>query len=132
MTEPNLSAATTVVDAARAARERRGRWRPRFWGPLYLRRAAEKEAFILTAICMLDMYTTLYWVVAGHATEANPMLSWTFQNHPATFVATKCATCLPAILMAPRLAQRRKEFTVWLLRGIIFAYLALYFGLAEF
>ena len=112
--------------------ERRGIWRPRFTGPLYLRRAGEKEAFILAGICMLDMYTTLFWVVFGMATEANPILSWTFKEHPASFVAVKSLTCLPAILLAPRLAQKRKNFTVWLLRGTIVAYLALYFGLAKF
>ncbi|MFM7320024.1 MAG: DUF5658 family protein [Armatimonadota bacterium] len=116
----------------RADDDRRGRWRFRFRGPLRLRRAGEKEAFLLTVICMADMFTTLWWVVSGAATEANPMLGWTFRNHPAAFVAVKCASCIPALVLAPRLAQSKKRFTVWLLRLIIVLYVGLYFGLARF
>jgi len=120
------------IEPEDSAAERRGRWRFRFRGPLRLRRAGEKEAFLLTVICMADMFTTLWWVVSGAATEANPMLGWTFRKHPAAFVALKCASCIPALLLAPRLAQSKKRFTVWLLRLIILLYVALYLGLARF
>jgi hypothetical protein len=107
--------------------ERRRGPRVSFRGPLLLRRAGEREAFLLTLICALDMYTTLYWVLTGHATEANPRLAWTFNHHPVWFVVVKCASCLPALFLAPYLAQRRPQFTVWLLRTIIVTYLAYYF-----
>ncbi len=97
-----------------------------------MRRAGETEALILATICTLDMLTTLFWVLFGHAREANPLLAWTFQGHPATFVVIKCASCLPALILAPRLAQSHRSFTVWLLRAIIVAYIVLYFTHAEF
>ena len=107
--------------------ERRCRFRLSFRGPLLMRRAGEREASLLTLICALDMYTTLYWVLMGHATEANPRLAWTFSHHPIWFVVVKCASCLPALCLAPHLAQRRPQFTVWLLRAIIVIYIAYYF-----
>lgn len=107
-------------------RERRVGWVVRFTGPLRCRRAAERETLLLTFICALDMYTTLWWVVMGYATEANQLLAWTFDHHPVTFVAVKCISCLPALLMAPRLAQRRPQFTIWFLRVIIVAYVGYY------
>jgi hypothetical protein len=113
-------------DEAVVAPERRRGWRPSFRGPLRVRRAGEREAFLLTLICAVDMYTTLYWVVMGYATEANGRLAWTFNHHPIWFVVVKCASCLPALLLAPQLAQRRPQFTVWLLRITIFTYLAYY------
>ncbi len=73
------------------------------------------------------MYTTLYWVVTGYATESNGRLAWTFNHHPIWFVVVKCASCLPALWLAPRLAQRRPQFTTWLLRITIATYLAYYF-----
>lgn len=103
-----------------------------FKGRFYLRRAGEREAFILALICMADMFTTLFWVVFGYATEANHLLAWTFSGHPVTFVLIKSLSCIPAIVMAPRLAQRHRTFTVWLLRAIIAAYVLTYLRLAQF
>jgi len=97
-----------------------------------IRRAGEREALLLSLICMADMATTLWWVVTGVAAEANPVLAWTFESHPAVFVLVKGATCVPALILAPRLAQRHRRFTVWLLRGIALLYVALYLGLARF
>ena len=113
-------AATTV------AQERRHKLRLRFGGPMQFRRAAEPEALILTIICALDMYTTLWWVLNEQATEANGNLAWTFHIHPALFVVMKCLSCLPALLMAPVLARRYPAFTTWLLRGIIVVYIGYY------
>ena len=99
---------------------------PRFHGKLWVRRTGEREAFFLTLICALDMYTTLWWVITGRATEANTNLAWTFEHHPIVFVLVKCLSCLPALLLAPRLALRHPVFTVWLLRAIIVFYVGYY------
>lgn len=111
---------------------RRSQIRLLFRGPIVLRRAAEKEAFILATICMADMFTTLLWVTLGYATEANHLLAWTFEIHPLTFVLVKSASCIPAVLMAPALARRHRRFTVWLLRVIIAVYILSYFKFAQF
>lgn len=81
---------------------------------------------------MADMFTTLFWVMFGYATEANYLLAWTFNGHPITFVLVKSFSCLPAIVMATRLAQRHPRFTIWLLRFIIAVYILTYFRFAQF
>ena len=110
---------------AQSERRRNG-WRPRFGGVLLARRAGEREALLLGLVCAIDMYTTLWWVATGHAVEANPLLAATLQTHPLAFVLVKCLFCLPALILAPRLARRRPEFTVWLLRAVIAAYIGIY------
>jgi hypothetical protein len=97
-----------------------------------MRRAGEKESVLLGLICAADMLTTLFWVMSGEAVEANPILGWTFNGHPIIFVVVKCIACIPALILAPKLAQSHRHFTIWLLRIIIFAYVALYFGFAKF
>jgi hypothetical protein len=121
-----LSSANVMSFPYSSAGERRRPWRPHFRGPLRMRRAAEKEAFLLAVICALDMYTTLYWVVMGYASEANSLLAWTFNHHPALFVVVKGISCIPALVLAPRLAQKHRNFTVWLLRLVIVAYVFFY------
>lgn len=106
---------------------RRGGLRLQFGGRLLARRAGEREALLLAAVCALDMYTTVFWVVSGHAVEANPLLAWLFDFHPLAFTITKSVSCLPALVLAPHLARRHPRFTVLLLRAVIAAYLAIYF-----
>ncbi|MCX6366614.1 MAG: DUF5658 family protein [Armatimonadetes bacterium] len=122
----------TQAEILDAVAQRRNDLRLLFRGPLVLRRAAEKEALLLAVICMADMFTTLYWVTMGHAVEANHLLAWTFNVHPVTFVLVKSISCMPAVLLAPLLARRHKNFTVWLLRIIIAVYVLTYFKLAQF
>ena len=112
--------------------ERRGRWKPNFSGRFMMRRAGEKESVVLGIICAADMLSTLFWVMSGQAQEANPMLGWTFKGHPIVFVVIKCLACIPALVLAPRLAQSQRTFTEWLLRIVIVSYIALYFGFAKF
>ncbi|MFM7187770.1 MAG: DUF5658 family protein [Armatimonadota bacterium] len=97
-----------------------------------MRRAGEKESVVLGIICSADMLTTLYWVMTGQAEESNPVLGWTFAGHPVVFVITKCLACMPALILAPKLAQSHRIFTIWLLRAIIVVYVAVYFGFAKF
>lgn len=119
--------ATVLNDASASDRDRRRNWwNPRFTGPMRMRRVGEKEAFVLTLICALDMITTLFWVVSGLAIESNGLLAWTFNHHPVAFVLVKLAAFLPALILAPKLAQRHPTFTVWLLRVIIVAYIGWY------
>jgi len=112
--------------------DRRRRWKPNFSGRFMMRRAGEKESVVLGIICAADMLTTLFWVMTGVAKESNPVLGWTFAGHPIIFVIIKCLACMPALILAPRLAQSHRHFTIWLLRVIILAYVAVYFGFAKF
>lgn len=92
-----------------------------------MRRAAERETFILLLVSYIDMMTTLFWVSTGRATEANPLLEWTFNHHPVTFVLVKMLATLPAVYFAPKLAQKYPTFTTWLLRVVIALYALIYF-----
>ncbi|GAB4462211.1 MAG: hypothetical protein OHK0029_28670 [Armatimonadaceae bacterium] len=98
-----------------------------FGGRLLARRAGEPEAVLLMLICALDMYTTLWWVLNGEASEANPLLAWTFYHHPVWFVLLKCATFLPALTLVPHLGRKRPNFTRWTLRFAIPLYIGTYF-----
>lgn len=121
---PILNTATTE---GKEAAGRRSGYRITFKGALQMRRAAEREAFVLLLVSFIDMMTTLFWVSTGRATEANPLLGWTFNHHPIGFVLVKMAATLPAIFLAPKLAQKYPAFTIWLLRAVIVAYVLIYF-----
>ena len=121
MNDPTTSEASGPPPERRAARAPLG-----FGGPLRVRRAGEREALALSLVCGLDMYTTIWWVSTGHAVEANPLLAPLIEAHPLAFVAAKSALCLPALFLAPRLAQRSPRFTVWLLRIVLLAYIGIY------
>jgi hypothetical protein len=91
-----------------------------------LHRPVTREVVWITAICMLDLATTLYWVSQGHAREGNPIMAFFLDQGPAPFIAAKIATFAPALVAAewyrpnnPRLIQR-------LLRWVIVAYLFIY------
>ncbi|MDX1932507.1 MAG: DUF5658 family protein [Capsulimonadales bacterium] len=129
MASPRFAVPSTSMrpNSGTVATERRHRFRSlRFGGPLRLRRAGEKEAFLLAVICALDMYTTLWWVIHGDAMEANPLLAWTFRFHPIWFVVVKCLSCLPALYFLTRLAQANRLLTVRMLRAAIVGYIGLY------
>ncbi len=121
-----LEASSADIAGTNVGQDRRRMGKLSFGGQLCLRRAGEKEAFLLALICAVDMYTTLWWVAHGEAHEANPLLAWTFQHHPVWFVVVKCVSCLPGIFLLTTLAQRRRQLTVWLLRLAVVVYLSIY------
>lgn len=124
---PSLNQMIPADGSITAATRRRSGHQIRFGGPLHIRRAAERETFILLLISYIDMMTTLFWVSSGTAVEANPLLQWTFDHHPVAFVVVKMLATLPAVLLAPRLAQKHPTFTIWLLRAVIAVYVLVYF-----
>lgn len=94
--------------------------------PLDLKRPAAIEVLTLLLLCAVDMYSTVYWVRTGVATEANPLLAWAFAIHPAVFVLVKAATFLPSLALATFLARRHPAKVATLLRFVILAYISLY------
>lgn len=94
--------------------------------PFDLKRPAAIEVFALLILCSLDMFSTVYWVTSGQAIEANPLLAWTFHIHPLVFVLLKTATFLPALVLAAHMAQRHAKTVTYLLRSVLFAYVAIY------
>ncbi len=94
--------------------------------PFDIRRPAAVEVLLLLALCSLDMFSTIYWVRTGQATESNPFLAWTFHLHPLLFVLVKVGTYLPPLLLAAYLARRHPRLVTILLRVVILAYVGLY------
>lgn len=94
--------------------------------PFDLKRPAALEILVLLLLCAVDMYSTVYWVRTGVATEANPLLAWTFDIHPAVFVIVKAATFLPSLALAAFLARRHPAKVTNLLRFVTLAYIAIY------
>jgi len=94
--------------------------------PFDIRRPAAVEVLLLLALCSLDMFSTIYWVRTGQATESNPFLAWTFRLHPLLFVLVKVGTYLPPLLLASYLARRHPRLVTILLRVVILAYVGLY------
>ncbi|MBC7809430.1 MAG: hypothetical protein H7145_25125, partial [Akkermansiaceae bacterium] len=62
----------------------------------------------------------------GQATEANPLLAWTFEWHPLMFVLVKAGTFLPTLLLAAYMARKHPRTVVFLLRFVIIAYIGIY------
>ena len=94
--------------------------------PFSLKRPAAVEVMLLTILCAVDMYTTIYWVKMGQAVEANPLLSWTFHIHPLVFVLVKGGTFLPTLVLAIFLARKHPRIVTGLLRFVLFAYVGIY------
>ena len=94
--------------------------------PFDIRRPAAVEVLLLLALCSLDMFSTIYWVRTGQATESNPFLAWAFHLHPLLFVLVKVGTYLPPLLLASYLARRHPRLVTILLRVVILAYVGLY------
>ena len=94
--------------------------------PFDIKRPAAAEVLALLTLCAVDMYSTIYWVKTGQATEANPLLAWTFDLHPLIFVLIKAGTFLPTLILAAYMAREHPRTMTLLLRVVILAYIGIY------
>ncbi len=94
--------------------------------PFDMKRPAAAEVLTLIILCAVDMYSTIYWVKTGQATEANPLLAWTFDLHPLIFVLIKAGTFLPTLLLAAYMARKHPRTVTVLLRAVILMYIVVY------
>ncbi|MBC8135547.1 MAG: hypothetical protein H8F28_06655 [Fibrella sp.] len=94
--------------------------------PFSVKRPAAVEVLTLLILCAVDMYSTIYWVKTGQATEANPLLAWTFDVHPLIFVLIKTGTFLPTLILAAYMARKHPRTVTLLLRAVILAYIGIY------
>lgn len=91
-----------------------------------LHRHVSREVVWISAICMLDLATTLYWVSQGHAREGNPIMAFFLDQGAAPFIAAKIATFAPALIAAEWHRPRNPRLIQKLLRWVIVAYLFIY------
>lgn len=84
------------------------------------------DSAAFAVICLADMLTTLYWVHAGVASEANPVLARALQAGPACFAGEKIASFAPALIAAAAYRTRRPRFVAFFLRAALAGYVIIY------
>lgn len=84
------------------------------------------ESLILVAICMVDMLSTLYFVLRGVATEQNPLMAACFGHSPGMFVMVKMLSFVPFIVAIELYRRKNQEFALRACRCAIVLYLATY------
>ena len=96
--------------------------------PAVYKRTVSNETVAITAICLLDLLTTLYWVSQGQAREGNPALAYFLDQGPVPFILVKLFTFVPALVLAewyrpknPRLITKALR---WTIAGYFFLYVA--------
>jgi hypothetical protein len=93
-----------------------------------LHRVISAEALIITAICMLDLATTLFWISQGHAREGNPVMAWVWDQGHVPFIAVKILTFAPAVAAAEWYRPHNPVLITRVMRWTIILYLAVYIG----
>ena len=85
------------------------------------------ESYVLAAICMLDLATTVFWVSYRNAAEGNPLMAF-YLHHGGTagFIAAKLVLIAPPLFIAEWARRTRPEFVRRSLRLGICAYIGLY------
>ena len=84
------------------------------------------DSLLLFFICTLDMSSTLYWVHAGAASEANPWMAFCLQHGEAAFCAVKMLSFLPLLAFAAYHRNRRPRLIAVSLRGTAVLYVGIY------
>ncbi len=84
------------------------------------------DSLLLFFICTLDMSSTLYWVHAGAASEANPWMAFCLQHGDGVFCAVKMLSFLPLLAFAAYYRARRPRLIAISLRGTTLLYLGVY------
>ena len=85
------------------------------------------ESYLLAAICLLDLATTIFWVSYRNASEGNPVMAF-YLEHGGTpfFIIAKLTLCVPPLFIAEWARRTRPRFVHAALRFGIFAYFTLY------
>ena len=84
------------------------------------------DSLLLFFICTIDMGSTLYWVHAGAASEANPWMAFCLQHGDAAFCAVKMLSFLPLLAFAAYHRVRRPRLIAASLRGTSALYVGIY------
>lgn len=82
-----------------------------------------KESLILVAICLADMFMTLYCVLAGLAVEQNPLMAACINHSPTTFVLVKIGSFVPFVIAVELYRRKHPDFARKVTLGAILAYL---------
>ena len=99
-------------------------------GRMRLRISAESA--ILIAICLADMFLTLYFVMSGIATEQNPLMAACIRHSPTTFVLVKLVSFVPFVVAVELYRGKNPDFArkacLWAIVVYLVALIALTLG----
>lgn len=85
-----------------------------------------KESWILAAIGLADLVTTLVWIDRDGAHEANPLFAFFWQQGVLTFVAAKVLFLFGPLFILEWARRQQGRFVLLASRTAIVAYLVLY------
>jgi hypothetical protein len=93
---------------------------------LNVREWLSAENVALFVVCMADMFSTLYWVHAGMATEDNPVFREWLRRGDGQFIFMKFASFMPLIAVSTYYRRRRPKLIKSAMRLTVGAYIFLY------
>lgn len=88
-----------------------------------------RESMILVAICLADMFATLFFVLRGCAVEQNPIMAACLRQSPAAFVLVKLLSFVPFIIAVELYRRKNPSFAQLACRSAIVLYLVTFIGL---
>lgn len=88
-----------------------------------------KESLVLVAICLADMFATLFFVLRGCAVEQNPIMAVCLDHSPATFVLVKLASFVPFIIAIELYRKKDPRFARLACRSAIALYVVTFVAL---
>lgn len=87
------------------------------------------ESTMLVAICLMDMLSTLFFVLRGVATEQNPIMAACLNYSPGMFVLVKIASFVPFVIAVEIYRQKNAEFAKTICRLAIVLYISVFVAL---
>ena len=81
------------------------------------------ESLILVAICLVDMLSTLFFVLRGYAVEQNPLMAGCLRHSVTAFVLVKLVSFVPFIVAVELYRRRNASFARLACRSAIALYL---------
>ena len=85
-----------------------------------------KETWIIMAIGVADLTTTILFIKNHGAEEANPLFKHYWEMGLAAFILAKMALLVGPLSVLEWARVKRPQFVNWALRGAIVAYLVMY------
>ncbi len=85
-----------------------------------------KETWIIMAIGLADLATTILFIQHHGAEEANPLFRQYWEMGLAAFIAAKIVLLVGPLSILEWARQRRPRLVSWALRGAIAAYVLMY------
>ena len=85
-----------------------------------------KETWIIMAIGVADLATTILFIQHHGAHEANPLFKRYWEMGLTVFIAAKCALLVGPLVVLEWARRRNPHFVSWALRSAIAAYVVMY------